>query len=84
MIYAISAYGFASVGDERIARCILWLSNRGKYGEQIDNYKGLNEEEKIVAFYDYFEGHVREELSKYDCRNKALLDAVGETSLNYI
>ena len=76
MIYAISAYGIASVGDERIGRCILWLCDRGKNGEQIKNYEGLNEEEKIAAFYKYFEDHVREELSRYECRNKGLLDAL--------
>ena len=76
MIYAISAYGIASVGDERIGRCILWLCDRGKNGKEIRNYEGLNEEEKIAAFYKYFEEHVREELRKYDCRNKGLLDAL--------
>lgn len=76
MIYAISAYGIASVGDERIGRCILWLYDCGKHGEQINNYKDLNEEEKIAAFYKYFEEHVREELNKYDCRNKGVWDAL--------
>ena len=76
MIYAISTYGIASVGDERIRRCILWLCDRGKNGKEIRNYEGLNEEEKIAAFYKYFEEHVREELRKYDCRNKGLLDAL--------
>ena len=76
MIYAISAYGIASVGDERIGRCILWLCDRGKNGKEIWNYEGLNEEEKIAAFYKYFEDHVRDELNKYDCRNKGLLDAL--------
>ena len=76
MIYAISAYGIAAVGDDRIAKCIPWLCIRGKNDEIIDNYEGLNEEEKIAAFYNYFEDHVRKELSKYDCRNKRLLDAL--------
>ena len=76
MIYAISAYGIASVGDERIRRCILWLCDHEKNGKEIRNYEGLNEEEKIAAFYKYFEDHVRDELNKYDCRNKGLLDAL--------
>lgn len=76
MIYAISAYGIAAVGDERIRKCILWLCDCGKNGKEIKNYEGLNEEEKIAAFYKYFEDHVREELRKYDCRNKGLLDAL--------
>lgn len=77
MIYMISAYGIASVADERIGKCILWLCDRGKHGEEIDNYKDLSEEEKIEAFYKYFEDHVREEVLKYDCKNKRLLEALG-------
>lgn len=50
--------------------------------ELIDNYKNLNEEEKIAAFYKYFEEHVREELSKYDCRNKDLLDALEKKNMD--
>lgn len=80
MIYAISAAGIAAVGDERIKNCILWLYDRGKNGKEINNYEGLNEEEKIATFYKYFEEHVREELSKYDCRNKGLLDALWKKS----
>lgn len=53
-----------------------WLCDRGKNGKEIRNYEGLNEEEKIAAFYEYFECHVREELEKYNCKNKSLMDAL--------
>ncbi len=53
--------GVAAFADERISKCILWKIDRGKHGELIENYKGMNDKEKINAFYDYFEEHVRVE-----------------------
>ena len=81
MIYAISAYGIASVGDERIGKCILWLCEHGEGGNIIQNYEGLNEEEKIKAFYNYFEKRVMEEISQYDCRNSSLLSIVNGSAV---
>ena len=82
MIYAISAYGIAFIGEERVSKCILWQNRRGERGEMIDNYEGLDEKEKIEAFYQYFEEHVRREISKYDCRNKKLLKALHVSNAN--
>lgn len=77
-IYSISAYGIASVTDERISKCIMWKNKKDENGIVIDNYKGLDEKEKINAFYDYFEARLKEELFKYNCRNQKLLNMLGE------
>ncbi len=74
LIYMISTYGIASLADERIGKCILWMNRRDTNGKRIENYKNLDEKEKIEAFFKFFEEHVREELLKYDCKNKKLLE----------
>ncbi len=73
MLYAY-ACGVLQNSDERLMRSFLY-----KYGEfngngNKDNYKGLSDEEKIKKFYKHFKKHVREEVRKYDCKNKKLLE----------
>lgn len=77
MIYAISAYGVV-FADERISSCILPRYERHKYGNETDNYEGLDEAGKIARFYEYFEAHVKEEVKKYDCQNEQLLKRLSE------
>lgn len=77
LIYSISTYGIAGLSDERISRCILWKYTIGENGEQVDNYDNLDEKEKIKAFYDYFEEHLKNEINKYDCDNKRLVNCLG-------
>ncbi len=77
LIYDISVYGIVPLSDERIGRCILWKYSRGENGEIIDNYKNLDESEKINSFYSYFEKKILDELSKYESTNEKLLNMLN-------
>ncbi len=75
------AVGKASEADDRISKCIRWTHNRGSNGENIDQYNGLEEQEKLDAFFRYFTEHVQEELQKYDCKNELLLRTLKESEI---
>ena len=75
MIYAVSVT-VARYADKRIEKCLLWKVSEKKY-HRTNNYDGLNEDEKIAKFYEYFEEHVKEELKKYECRDKRLMEDLG-------
>lgn len=77
LIYDISVYGIVPLSDERVGRCILWKYSRGENGEIIDNYKNLDESEKINSFYSYFEKKILDELSKYESTNEKLLNMLN-------
>ena len=73
------AIGKASEADDRFSKCIRWKYDRGPNGEAIDQYEGLDDQEKLDAFYRYFVERVQEELQKYDCRNESLLSRLRES-----
>ena len=75
-IYAVSV-GVASVSDERIARCLLYKRERGRMGELISNYEGMDDQEKIKEFFDNFESGIKKEIAKYNCRNERLLKSLS-------
>ena len=76
-IYAFSS-GVASSSDDRIGRCMLYKMERGRMGEFIHNYEGMDEKEKIRKFYDHFASGIKEEIAKYNCRNEQLLKYLSE------
>ena len=79
-IYTFSA-GVASASDDRIGRCMLYKMERGRMGEWISNYENMEDKEKIKKFYDHFESGIKEEIAKYNCRNKQLLRCLTDVSI---
>ncbi|WP_044917104.1 hypothetical protein [Butyrivibrio sp. WCE2006] len=71
------AVGVAAYADERIAASILYKESLDELHRSVKNYTG-DDEEDIKRFYNYFECRIREELGKYKCTNKKILEALSE------
>ena len=72
LLYAYMA-GFIKHADERLGEAFLYKYDMDKYHNEVPNYKGCSEEVKIEKFFEYFINKIKEEISKYDCRNEQLI-----------
>ena len=70
--------GLIRYADERIRKAFLYKIELDKYHAEIDVYKDYDETEKIEKFFDYFIEHIKEEISKYDCRDEQLLKYLND------
>lgn len=70
--------GLIRYADERIRKAFLYKIKLDKYRSEIDVYKDCDETEKIQKFFDYFIEHIKEEVSKYDCRDEQLLKYLND------